>query len=60
MKRRNLYRSFATEYNIIVHNNLSDVKEDKSYIKKGDHGKKEEKSVEVDGNEMLVDCDKKY
>ena len=45
-------RSFATEYKF-VHNDLSDIKE-------GDHGNEGEESIEVDGNKMHVDCEKKY
>lgn len=45
-------KSFATEY-IFVHNDLSDIKE-------GDHENEGEESIEVDGNKMDVDCEKKY
>ena len=45
-------KSFATEYNF-VHNDLSVIKE-------GDHGNEGEESIEVDGNKMDVDCEKKY
>ena len=31
-----------------------------SDIKEGDHGNEGEESIEVDGNKMDVDCEKKY